>query len=144
MLILLFVFVCLCWKRMYLQHYALRSICFPLEILYIFALSSFICKVFFSHARLKSEARFTVFLRNKEVWNNVCMEMNLGKRTLLYVVILFFKESEYLDLEFFCEPVCPQGLHFYKKIKTNGCWLTDSFVVFQYYRKLSTYRRVTN
>lgn len=50
--------------------------------------------------------------------------------------MLWFCFERVWIFRFFCELVCPQGLHFYKKNKKNGWWLTHSFVVFQYFNKL--------
>lgn len=72
----LFVLFVSAGKRMYLQHYALRSFCFPLEIhevvffvlpfFFFFALSLLICKRLF--LTLVGMARHVLlFLRNKEV-----------------------------------------------------------------------------
>lgn len=70
------LFYCFCLslleKRMYLQHYALRCICFPLEIhlsCVLFFLWSFICTACLSHL-LQRQDKFNCFSRR--VWN-VCV-----------------------------------------------------------------------
>lgn len=122
--------VCLCWKKECICIALCFKVCICLLWETLLFLCRFICSFSVRLSRfLTGEARFQWVFTEWRSLNRVCVDS--GKRTMLQ-----FCSERGLFRVFFCDLVCPQGLHFYKKNKKK--WImTRSSVVSYLERELN-------